>query len=173
MRKREPVSPPGRGGDGPALTSHWAAGVRAGLVTAVPAVPAAPAADRAAGLTRWIRLQRWIAAPGGYRIHRVSRIHRAIPGPAHQQGARFSRFPPAIPQKPLTVIMDRHPREMRGKYPRSRDRMLGAGRGWGVAGPEQGLGDDRGAVVDGQRRGTVQLVAEVKGLADAVAERGV
>ncbi len=40
-----------------------------------------------------------------------------------------------------------------------------------AAGPEQGLRDDRGPVVDGQRRRAVQLVPEVQGLADAVAER--
>jgi hypothetical protein len=40
--------------------------------------------------------------------------------------------------------------------------------------PQQGLRDDRGPVLlDGQRGRAVQLVPEVQGLADAVAERGV
>src|SRR5690242_19628786 len=47
--------------------------------------------------------------------------------------------------------------------------------GWGrvAAWPQQGLGDDRGSFVDGQRGRAVQLVPKFQGLADAIAERGV
>src|SRR5690242_17114133 len=50
--------------------------------------------------------------------------------------------------------------------------LVGGGR-WVAARPEQGLGNDRGSVVDGQRRRAVQLVSKVQGLADAIAERGI
>ena len=47
--------------------------------------------------------------------------------------------------------------------------------GWGrvAAWPQQGLGDDRGSFVDGQRGRAVQLVPKFQGLADAIAERSV
>jgi hypothetical protein len=53
---------------------------------------------RPAGLTRWIRLIRWIEAPGGYRIHRISHFHRiSAPRAAHQR-ALASR--PSRPYQP-------------------------------------------------------------------------
>jgi hypothetical protein len=49
---------------------------------------------RPAGLTRWIRLIRWIGAPGGYRIHRVSHFHR-ISAPRRRISGRLRHALPA------------------------------------------------------------------------------
>jgi hypothetical protein len=59
----------------------------------VTSAPAAPTVGWAGGLTWWIRPKRWIVAPGGYRIHQISHIHRVIFRRGASADAWVSRFP--------------------------------------------------------------------------------
>lgn len=63
------------------------------------------------------------------------------------------------------------PRAASSRAPRSPRSLTGRRRVG--ARPQQGLRDDRGSLVDGQRGRAVQLVPELQGLADAIAERGI